>query len=117
MCKLLVLLAVGSGFAFAQSQISLEEIPENMGKKVKICDKIYGSYVTKGNSPVTLLNVGKDYPDSPLTLVIYQKDKANFSYVPEDYLVGKSFCTIGKLVEFKGKPQIVLKSEKDLEIL
>lgn len=103
-----------SPWVFGQNQISLDQISENMGKKVKICDKIYGSYTTKGEFPVILLNVGGDYPDNPFTLVIYAKDRKKFSYDPTEFLVNKNFCTIGKLVEFKGKPQIVLNSEKDL---
>jgi hypothetical protein len=103
-----------SNFLWAQNQISLDQISENMGKKVKICDKIYGSYITKGESPIILLNVGAEFPDNPFTLVVYQKSRKNFSYDPSEFLVGKSFCTTGKLVEFKGKPQIVLNSDKDL---
>lgn len=105
-----------SSISFAQKQISLEEIPQNIDKKVKICDKIYGSYVIKSNG-MTLLNVGNPYPDNPLTLAIFQKDLKNFSYVPADFLPEKSFCVTGKLIIYKDKPEIILKSEKDINIV
>lgn len=105
-----------SSISFAQKQISLEEIPQNIDKKVKICDKIYGSYVIKSNG-ITLLNVGNPYPDNPLTLAIFQKDLKNFSYVPADFLPEKSFCVTGKLIIYKDKPEIILKSEKDINIV
>lgn len=105
-----------SSFSFAQKQITLEEIPQNFDKKVKICDKIYGSYIIKSNG-MTLLNVGKPYPDNPLTLAIFQKDLKNFNYVPADFLPEKSFCVTGKLILYKDKPEIILKSEKDIEII
>lgn len=105
-----------SSFSFAQKQITLEEIPENLDKKVKICDKIYGSHIIQSNA-MTLLNVGKPYPDNPLTLAIFQKDLKNFSYVPADFLPEKSFCVTGKLILYKDKPEIILKSEKDIEII
>lgn|SRR4051794_25127595 len=114
MSKIFIFCFLIGNFIFAQNQINLDQIPENIGKKVKICDKIYGSYMTKGDAPITLLNVGADFPNSPFTLVIYHKDRKNFTYDPVEFLVGKAFCTVGKLVEFKGKPQIVLNSEKDL---
>jgi hypothetical protein len=117
MAKIFFLCFLLSNFLLAQNQIGLDQIPENMGKKVKICDKIYGSYITKGDSPVILLNVGADFPDNPFTLVVYQKDRKNFNYDPSEFLVGKNFCTTGKIVEFKGKPQIVLNSEKDIQLL
>lgn len=104
-----------SSFSFSQKQITLEEIPPHFDKKVKICDKIHGSYIIKSNG-MTLLNVGKPYPDNPLTLAIFQKDLKNFSYVPADFLPEKSFCVTGKLILYKDKPEIILKSEKDLQI-
>lgn len=104
-----------SPFLFSQKQISIEEIPNHIGKKIKICDKIYGSYIVKSNG-MTLLNVGKPYPDNTLTLVIYEKDLKNFSYLPSEFLPDKTFCATGKLILYKGKPEIVLKSEKDIEL-
>ena len=109
------LLLLGS-ISFGQKQITLEEIPQNIGKKVKICDKIYGAYVIKSNG-MTLLNVGNTYPDNPLTLAIFEKDLAHFSYVPADFLPEKTVCATGKLILYKDKAEIILKSEKDLEIL
>lgn len=105
-----------SSISFAQKQISLEEIPQNFDKKVTICDKIYGSYIIKSNG-MTLLNVGKSYPDNPLTLAIFEKDLKNFSYIPADFLPEKSFCVTGKLILYKDKPEIILKSEKDIQII
>lgn len=104
-----------SSISFAQRQITLDEIPQNFDKKVKICDKIHGSYIIKSNG-MTLLNVGKPYPDNPLTLAIFEKDLKNFSYVPADFLPEKSICVTGKLILYKDKPEIILKSEKDIEI-
>ncbi len=108
----LLLLSISS---FAQKQITLEEIPDNINKKVTICDKIYGSYIVKNNG-MTLLNIGKSYPDNPLTLAIFEKDLVNFSYVPADFLPEKYFCVTGKLILYKDKPEIILRSEKDIQI-
>lgn len=116
MMRYILFFVLVSSISFGQKLISLDQIPDHMGKNVKICDMIYGSYITKGNSPVTLLNVGEDFPDNPITFVVYAKDRKNFSYDPAEFLVDKTVCAIGKLVEFKGKPQIVLNSEKNVEI-
>lgn len=105
-----------SSFSFAQKKITLEEIPQNIDKKVTICDKIYGSYIIKSNG-MTLLNVGNVYPDNPLTLAVFQKDLNNFSYVPADFLPEKSFCVTGKLILYKEKAEIIIKSDKDIQII
>jgi hypothetical protein len=117
MFKLILIFVLTGNFLFAQTEIKLEEIPEFIGRKVKVCDKIYGSYVTKNDPPIILLNVGKPYPDSPLTLVIFSEDLKNFSYEPAEFLADKSFCATGKLILYKEMPEIILNSEKDLEIL
>src|SRR5690554_1881306 len=96
-----------SPFLFSQKQISIDEVSSHIGKKVKICDKIYGSYNVKSNG-MTLLNVGNPYPDHLLTLVIFEKDLKQFSYVPAEFLQDKLFCANGKLILYKGKPEIVL---------
>lgn len=114
--KIAFLVLFLSVFSFGQKQITIEEIPQNIDKKVKICDKIYGSYVVESNG-MTLLNVGKPYPDNVLTLAIFEKDLKNFSYVPSEFLLEKSFCVTGKLILYKAKPEIVLKSEKDIQIM
>lgn len=100
----------------AQKQITLDELSGHIGREVKVCDKIHGTYIVPGNG-ITLLNVGKPYPDNPLTLAIYEKDLKNFSYTPSEFLLDKEVCATGKLILFKGKPEIVLKSEKDIELI
>lgn len=114
--KIAFLVLFLSVFSFGQKQITVEEIPHNIDKKVTICDKIYGSYVVESNG-MTLLNVGKPYPDNLLTLAIFEKDLKNFSYAPSEFLLEKSFCVTGKLILYKDKPEIVLKSEKDIQIM
>lgn len=113
--KIAYLMLFMGSISFGQKQITLEEIPQNIDKKVTVCDKIYGSHIIKSNG-MTLLNVGKPYPDNPLTLAIFEKDLKNFSYIPADFLPEKTFCVTGKLIMYKDKPEIILKSEKDIEI-
>lgn len=117
MLRLIFLLGISAPFVSAQTTITIEQIPDFIDKKVKVCGKIYGSYVTKTDPPVTLLNLGGQYPDNPLTLAVFAEDLKKFSYVPADFLPDKNVCATGKIVLYKEKPEIILNSEKDLEIL
>jgi DNA/RNA endonuclease YhcR with UshA esterase domain len=65
---------------------------------------------------MTFLNVGADYPDSPLTVVIYSDKLQNFSFKPSDYYKGKTICIIGRIKIYKGKPEIISNSEHDIFI-
>ncbi|MBS1598384.1 MAG: hypothetical protein JST75_09160 [Bacteroidetes bacterium] len=50
------------------------------------------------------MEVGDDYPNQPLTIVIWVKDRENFEDIPEMMYVYKDACITGKLVLDKGKP-------------
>ena len=62
----------------AQPQISIDSVSSYIGKTVKVCDKVEGTFITKGDKPVTYLNLGADFPNTKLTIVIFQKDLINF---------------------------------------
>ncbi len=47
-----------SQFLSAQTQISIDSVSAYIGKTVKVCDKVAGTFVTKGDKPVTYLNLG-----------------------------------------------------------
>ena len=57
---------------------------------MKICSKIYGGkYLEQTKSSPTFLNVGRNYPDASLTLVIWNDVRKQFKHIPEDILKGK----------------------------
>ncbi len=78
----------------AQTVVSIDSVSAYIGKTVKVCSKVAGTYVTKGNKPHTYLNLGADFPISKLTIVIFQKDLINFPFVPSDHYKGQNICVI-----------------------
>lgn len=94
-------------FLSAQTQISIDSVSAYIGKTVKVCDKVAGTYVTKGDKPVTYLNLGDDYPNSKLTIVIFQKDLVNFPVKPSDHYKGMNVCVTGEVGIYKEKVQII----------
>lgn len=88
--------------------ISIDSVSSYLGKTVTVCDKVYGTHVSNGEKKTTSLNLGADYPNSKLTIVIFEKDLPNFSYVPSLLLKDKDICVTGKLVTYKDKPQIIV---------
>jgi hypothetical protein len=96
-------------------EIDVTKASEYEGKLVYICSKVYSTKVLDSNG-MTFLNVGADYPDSPLTVVIYSDKLQNFSFKPSDYYKGKTICIIGRIKIYKGKPEIISNSEHDIFI-
>ena len=103
--------------ATAQQKISIEKASEHEGDSVIICSKVYGGIFFSNKQPtITLLNVGAAYPNSLLTIVIKEEDRAAFSNKPEEFYINKEICVTGKIRIFKGKPEIQISSEKAITI-
>lgn len=96
-------------------EIDVTKASEYEGKLVQICSKVYSTKVLDSNG-MTFLNVGADYPDSPLTIVIYSDKLQNFSFKPSDYYKGKTICLKGKIKIYKGKPEIIVSNESEIQI-
>ncbi len=50
------------------------------------------------------------------TIVIWGSDRAKFDEPPEIYFDGKKVLVTGKIAEYKGKPQIVVRNPDQLEL-
>ena len=97
-------------------EININEIESYIDKDVKICTKVFGiKQLTSGSKP-TFINCGAAYPNSPLTIVILFEDLENFKENPANFYDGKNICVTGKLIMYKGKPEIVVKKENDIEV-
>jgi len=105
-----------SGFLTAQEKITEADFQNYIDKNVEYCDKVFGTFVTKGEKQVILLNLGAEYPDHKLVAAIFQSDWKDFDYKPDEFLKGKTICIKGKLVLYKGKPEIIVKNPKQIEI-
>src|SRR5450755_2177195 len=97
--KKIILAAVITFFyssVFSQVNISIDSAANHYGEKVTICSKVFG---TKALEKVTFINLGAAYPESPLTVVIFTKDKANFREAPEAIYADKTICVTGVVKE------------------
>jgi hypothetical protein len=96
-------------------EIDITKASEYEGKLVRICSRVYSTKVLNSNG-MTFLNVGADYPDSPLAVVIYSDKLQNFSFKPIDYYKGKTICITGRIKIYKGKPEIIVSNESEIQI-
>lgn len=112
----MLLVSIGL-FANAQQKIKIEDAAQHEGDSVTICSKVYGGrYMSNSKSAITLLNVGGLYPNALLTVLIKPENRAAFTNKPEEFYIGKEVCITGKIILFKGKPEIELFSEKGITL-
>lgn len=118
MRKLIILFTLKlSIFTFSQQIISEDSVTNFINREIKVCSKVAGIFIPKGEKKIILLNMGKPYPNSTFTIAIFEKDLVSFSYKPEEFLKDKSICIIGKPILYKGKPEIIADKETQIQII
>ena len=98
-------------------ELSLDSLSKHIGETAHVCGKVFDTkYLTSAQNSPTFINIGAAYPNSLLTLFIWQDVRNTFSYPPDTFLQGKKVCVTGTLVLYKGKPEMIIKSERDIEV-
>jgi len=112
------LLAISISTALqAQVNIASIDAKKYIDQVVSICDVVSDArFLENSISKPTLLNVGGVYPNQALTIVINFESRPNFSFKPEEFYLSKKVCVTGRLVNFKGTPQIVVLSPAEIQV-
>ncbi|MBU7018886.1 MAG: thermonuclease family protein [Theionarchaea archaeon] len=76
---------------------------------------VKGTIVNTFNSGnVCFLNFDKDYQ---FTAVIFSSDFLGFPFIPENFYLGKTVYIIGIIKEYKGSPEIIVKTPDQIRIV
>lgn len=99
----------------AQTEIKLKDVQNHIGDSVRLQARIYGGkYLKPAKGSPTFLAVGGNYPNAPLTLVIWDDVRKQFWNAPENAFKGRQMFITGKLFLYKDKPEIVISSPDQL---
>lgn len=103
---------------FKKGQVSAAQAKYFIGDECTVCGRVVSTkFSENGKANPTYINLDKKFPDQVFTLVIFGKDRVNFSYEPEKYLYNKTICIKGKVGEWGGTPQMVISEESAIEVL
>ena len=86
-----------------------------IGKEKTIEGKVVDVYKSKTNT--LFINFEKPYPNSCFTAVVFSSDLYKFPENPEDYFEGKLIKVKGQIEDYEGKPEIILKSMTQIEVI
>ena len=89
------------------------EAKKYLGEEIIIQGEIVDAYCSKTNT--VFLNFEKVYPKQCFTGVIFNSDQDKFIKNPEKYYLNKTVRIKGKISDYKGKPQIILKDSEQIE--
>ena len=93
-------------------KISAADAVRYIGKKEIVCTRVYG---VKELPSINFINVGANFPNNPLTIVVFPGDKRNFKDGLEIY-DNKNICVTGTIKEYNGKPEIIITGPQDISI-
>ncbi|MBK7505055.1 MAG: DNA/RNA non-specific endonuclease [Bacteroidetes bacterium] len=103
---------------FEKGQIGTAQVKYFFGETVTVCGQVVATkYKINGKSDPTYINLDKKWPETVFTLMVFGKDRINFSYKPEEFLTDKKICVTGKVGEFNGTPQIIATDETQIQIM
>jgi micrococcal nuclease len=84
------------------------------GDEIIVEGKVVDAYRSKKNN--VFLNFGKPYPNQCFSAVIFSSDLYKFGDNPEKYYNQKIVRIRGKIQEYQGKPEIILKDLSQIEV-
>jgi micrococcal nuclease len=83
------------------------------GKEAIVEGKVADAYRSKKNN--VFLNFEKSYPNQCFSAVIFSSDLQKFGENPEKYYNQKTLRIRGRIQEYQGKPEIILKDPSQIE--
>ncbi len=96
------------GSVNGQATIQLEEVSKHIGDSVTVCGKVAGMrYFENSKNQPTFLNIGANFPDQKITVVIWGETRKLFTGKVED-LKGKDICITGRIILYKERPEIII---------
>lgn len=103
-----------SGILYAQTTIKLEEVNQHIGDSVTVCGKVMDMrYFENSKNKPTFLNIGARYPNQQLVVVIWENVRSRFTG-NLDRLVYKNICITGRIILYKGKPEIIIENPEQI---
>lgn len=86
-----------------------------LGKEILVEGTVVDTYRHLKSNTV-FLNFEKAYPNQCFTGVIFSSDQYKFVQNPEEYYLNKTVRLKGKVEEYKGRPEIILKDPSQIEV-
>jgi DNA/RNA endonuclease YhcR with UshA esterase domain len=96
------------------SQYSAQEAHNHIGEEATVCGVVVSSHYAKSSKgEPTFLNLDVAYPEHIFTVLIWGEDREQFKK-PEIRYKNQKICVQGEISSYKGIPQIILYSKKQL---
>src|ERR1700691_2780173 len=105
----LVVVALFVCSAIIQAQtLTTAQAKAHVGESATVCGKVAGERTaTSSRGEPTFINLDSAYPNQVFTILIWGDDRKNVGDLPK---VGSHVCAKGMIQDYRGVPEIVVKS-------
>lgn len=105
----ITLLVVGVGYG---QSLTTAQAKAHEGETATVCGKVAGERTaTSSRGEPTFINLDAAYPKQVFTVLIWAEDLKAVGELPH---VGERFCAKGRIDDYKGVPEIVVKDKNQL---
>ena len=107
-------------FITAEEKVTITpaQASKHVGKYETVCGQVASTYYAyKSNGRPTFINLDKPYPDQIFTVMVWGSDRKNFKFKPEDFYKDKEICVEGKIKDYKGVAEIIIKTPKEVTVI
>ncbi len=88
-----------------------------IGMEKTVCGTVASAtYAIRTKGRPTFLNLDQPYPKQIFTVVIWGSDRNKFKNPPEAFFKGKRICVTGRIQEFRGIPEIIVRSPDQIVV-
>jgi DNA/RNA endonuclease YhcR with UshA esterase domain len=106
-----------AGVRVVGETIRSDQAGEHIGETRTVCGPVASTRYLEGerDNP-TFLNFDRPYPDQSMSVRIPGSHRADFAEPPEVAYDGEIICVTGLIMDFRGKPQIVVEDPSQIVI-
>ena len=95
---------------------SAKEAAYHVGETATVCGVVASTkWSTRTKGQPTFLNLDEPYPNQIFTVLIWGSDRPAFGS-PENIYARKRICVTGKIKEYRGKPEIIIKDPNQITL-
>jgi len=93
----------------ALNTIPADQAKEHIGETNTVCGLVASArYMDSTRAKPTLLNFVRPYLDHAFSVMIPNSARPKFKDPPEEFFTNKTVCVTGAIIEYRGKPEIVV---------
>jgi len=110
-CATAITLLLWASTGQAQT-LTAAQAKSHIGESATVCGKVAGGRTaTSSRGEPTFINLDAAYPNQVFTILVWGDDRKNVGELPQ---VGGRVCATGAIQDYKGVPEIVVRSKGQL---